>query len=45
MAYELKNITILNVKGLDDRCVLWNMKKNDAINMLNYSKLDDKGTL
>ena len=45
MVYELKNITILNVKGVDCRCVLWNMTKNIAINMLNYSKLDDKGTL
>ena len=45
MVYELKNITILNVKGVDCRCVLWNMTKNNAINMLNYSKLDDKGTL
>ena len=45
MAYELKNIAILNVKGVDYRCVLWNMTKNDAINKLNDSKLDDKGTL
>ena len=32
LAYELKNIAILNVKGVDYRCVLWNMSKNDAIN-------------
>ena len=25
MPYELKNIAILNVKGVDYRCVLWNM--------------------
>ena len=31
LAYELKNIAILNVKGVDYRCVLWNMSKNDAI--------------
>ena len=30
MAYKLKNIAILNVKGVDYRGVLWNMK-NDAI--------------
>ena len=30
MAYELKNIAILNAKGVDYRCVLWNMTKNDA---------------
>ena len=45
MAYELENITILNVKGVDYRCVLWNITKNDAINRLNNSKLDDKGSL
>ena len=31
LAYELKNIAILNVKGVDYRCVLWNMSKNDAV--------------
>ena len=45
MTYELKNIAILNVIGIDYRCVLQNMSKNDAINRLNNSKLDDKGTL
>ena len=45
MTYELKNIAILNVIGIDYRCVLRNMSKNDAINRLNNSKLDDKGTL
>ena len=45
MAYELKNIAILNVKGVDYRCVLLNMTKNDAINLLNNSWLDNKGVL
>ena len=44
MAYGLKNIAILNVKGVDYRCVLWNMTRNDAINRLNNSELDE-GTL
>ena len=43
--YELENITILNVKGVDYRGVLWNMTKNDTINGLNNSKLNDKVTL
>ena len=42
MVYGLKNIAILNVKDVDYRCVLWNMTRNDAINMLDNSKLDDK---
>ena len=25
MAYELENIALLNVKGIDYRCVIWNM--------------------
>ena len=41
MVYELRNIAILNVKGVD----VWNMTRNDAIDMLNNSKLDDKGSL
>ena len=44
-AYDLKNISILNVKGVDYRCVLWNMTKNDAINRLNNSKLGYRDSL
>ena len=32
-------------KGVDYRCVTWGITRNDAINMLNNSKLDDKGSL
>ena len=45
MAYDLQNIATLNAKGVDYRCVLWNITRNDAINRLNNSKLDDKGIL
>ena len=45
MAYELKHIAILNVQGVDYRCVLRNMTGTDAINRLNNSELDDNGTL
>ena len=45
MAYDLENIAILNVKGVDYRCVLWNITRNDAVNRLNNFKLDDKGLL
>ena len=37
MVYVLENITILNVKGIDYRCVICNMSKSDAINRLNNS--------
>ena len=45
MAYELKNIAILNAKGVDYRCVLWGIIKNDAVDKLNNSVLEDKGVL
>ena len=44
-AYELKNIAILNVKGIDYRCILWGISKNKAANILNNFVLEDKGVL
>ena len=44
-AYELKNYAILNVTGVDYRCILWGTGRNEAVNILNNSKLDDKGVL
>ena len=44
MAHELKTIAILIAKYVDYKCVLWNMTKNDTINRLANSKLDDKDT-
>ena len=45
MVYDLKNVAILNVKGVDYRCVLWNMTKYNEVNLLNNSWLDIKGVL
>ena len=45
MAYELKNMAILHVKGVDYRCILWCISKNDAVDRLNNSVLEDKGVL
>ena len=44
-AYELKNIAILNVKGVDYKCILLGASKSNAINILNNSVLEDKGAL
>ena len=44
MAYKFENLAILNIKGIDYRCVIWNMSKSDAINKLNKSELDVKGS-
>ena len=43
--YELKNIAILNVKGVDFRCILWDISRDEAGNRLNNSALEDKGVL
>ena len=45
IAYELENTAILNIKGVNYRCAIWNMSRSYAINRLNNSKLDDKGSL
>ena len=45
MAFELENIAILNLKGVDYKCVIWNMSKTDAINRVNNSKLVIKDSL
>ena len=44
-AYELKNIAILNVKGVDCRCILWAISRDEAVNILNNFVLEDKGVL
>ena len=41
--YELKSIAILNVKSIDFRCILWGTSRNEAVNRLNNSVLEDKG--
>ena len=45
MAFELENIAILNIKGVDYKCVIWNMSKRDAVNRVNNSKLVIKDSL
>ena len=44
-AYELKNIAIWNVKGVAFRCILWGISRDEAVNRLNNSVLEDKGVL
>ena len=43
--YELKNVAILSVEGVNFRCILWGISKDEAINRLNNSVLEDKGLL
>ena len=44
-AFELKNIAILNVKVVDFRCILWGISRDEAVNRLNNSVLEDKDLL
>ena len=44
-AGELKNMAVLNVKGVDFRCILWGISRDEAANKLNNSVLEDKGVL
>ena len=44
-AYELKNIEILNVKGVVFRCILWDISRDETVNRLNKSVLDDRSVL
>ena len=42
---SVKNIAILIVNGTDFRCILWGISKDEAVNKLNNSLLEDKGFL
>ena len=44
-AYKLKNIAILNVKGVDFRCIVWGISEDDVVNRLNNSVFEDKDVL
>ena len=44
-AYELKNNAILDVNGVDFRCILWGASRDKAVNRLSDSVLEDKGVL
>ena len=45
MAYELENISILNIKDVDYRRIIWNISKSEAVNKMNYSTLENQGSL
>ena len=42
---DLKDLMILNIKGVAYRCYVFNISKKDAIKLLNNPKLDKKGVL
>ena len=44
-SYKLKNIAILNVKGVDFRSVLWRISRDEAVISLINSVLEDKRVL
>ena len=42
MVYDLKNIAILNAKGFNYKCILWNISRDEAVNRLKNFVLEDK---
>ena len=44
-AYELKNIAILNVKGVNFRCIMLGISTDEVVNRLNNSVLEDRDVL
>ena len=44
-AHELKTLQILNVIGVNLKCILWGISRDEAVNRLNNSVLRDKGVL
>ena len=44
-AYELKNIAIFNVKVVDFRCIWSGISRDEVVNRLNNSMLEDKEVL
>ena len=45
VVYDLNDFMILNIKGIDYRCYVFNMNSSDAMTLLNNSVLDNKGVL
>ena len=44
-AYKLRHIAILNLKGVNYRCILRGISKNEAVSFLNNPMLEHKGVL
>ena len=44
-ADELRNTAILSAKGADFRCISWGISRDEAVNRLSNSVLEDKGVL
>ena len=42
MSMSLRDITILNIKGSDYRCIIGLISKNEAINIMENADLTDK---
>ena len=43
IARELKNFPLLNVIGVEFRCILWGISRGETVNRLNNSVFKDRG--
>ena len=43
LSVDISNIAIITVKNVDYRCIIHNISKSEAINLLKNSVLEDRG--
>ena len=43
LCFNISNITIITAKNVDYRCIIDNISKSEAINLLKNSVLEDRG--
>ena len=43
LCFKISNITIITAKNVDYRCIIHNISKSEAINLLKNSVLEDRG--
>ena len=43
MCLNISDITIITVKNVDYRCIMYNISKSEATNLLQNSVLEDRG--
>ena len=41
LSFNIDNIAIITVKNVDYRCIIHNISKSEAINLLKFSVLED----
>ena len=45
LSFNISDIAIITVKNVDYRCIIHNITKSEAINLLESSALEDRGSI